>query len=827
MPATRDGPAAADGSPERWRRAFAVVDAALELDAPARERLVRERCAGDPALESDVRRWLDAAARPLPLLDAPPTPPAPAAAPMLRLPRRLGPWEAVRFVGAGGMGEVYEAERADGTFARRVALKVVRDAGDGAPAPSAAALLRRFHRERRLLAALDHPGIARLLDAGLTDDGVPYYVMELVDGVPIDAYCDGRRLGVAARVALVRQVCAAVAYAHRRLVVHRDLKPSNVLVTGDGVVKLVDFGIARLLGEPEPGAAGPSPDDAPAAPPTVTHPTARVLTPAYASPEQFRGGATTVATDVYSLSAVLYRLLAGRPPFGDAPAWDGTAWASEPAPPSAAVADPAHAAALAHARGTTPARLRRRLRGDLDAIVLQGLREDPVHRYGSAEALDAELARHLTDRPVHARAGGWAYRLGRLVRRRRAAVAGAALAVAALATTAAAAVEQARRARREADRALEVSGFVLGLLTLPYAYDSGATRQRSLRMLLDSGAARAHYLTRATGAVRSDVLLALSEGYYGLGDFRTAAELARRALAVRRAEDPGGYGVVTARASLAEALRLAGALREATAQYDTVIAGVRRRHGPRSAVLAAMIHSRARAARAAGDVEAAERGVAEAIAIFADSAGVGRIPLANAHQTLGHLRLEGGALAAAESSYRTALAMRERVGASAVEVANSVGDLGAVALAAGRLVEAESLLARALTVKRAQLGDAHPETLDGAIATARLTLRRGRAAEAERAAREALAGYGAAGAVPAWRLVPALEVLGQAQLARGDGAGAAATLRAALDTLARSTPRPTPRRAALQRLLAEAERAAAPGPDPSLSRPGRPTRPRR
>jgi serine/threonine-protein kinase len=790
---------------ERWRRASTIVDAALDLTGEARERVVRERCGDDAPLEAEVRRWLAAADAPAPLFDMPPTPPRALGDGALRPGRsaddgaRVGPWRVVRFVGAGGMGEVYEAERDDGAFTRRVALKVVR------AVPERALLVRRFHRERQILAALDHPGIARLLDGGVTDGGVPYYVMELVEGVAIDEYCDRHRLGVQARVALARQVCAAVEYAHRRLVVHRDLKPSNVLVTADGVVKLVDFGIARLLA-PE---SGPPPSlDASG----LTQGTARILTPAYASPEQFRGEATTVATDVYSLSAVLYRLLAGRPPLGDGRSWHEAERAvleREPERLSVAVAeDPARAAAVAAARGVAPDQLRRQLRGDLDTIVLYGLRKDPARRYGSVEALDADLARYLAGRPVAARPDGWAYRAGKFVRRNRTGVAVVTAAAIGLVATTGTAVVQARRAALEADRAQEVSGFLLDLLALPYPFDSGATRQRSLRSLLDSGAARAHMLTQATRAVRADVHSALARGYVGIGDYRTAAVLAQRSLEFYLAElGADAPAIADARVELGEALRLAGDADAAYAQYDSALPIVRRKSGERGTVTALVLQARSRAARARGDLAGAERGAAEAIDILEDSAGIATMQLANAYQTLGHVRRERGRLAAAESSYRAALEVRERRGNNPVVVAISYSDLAGLALDRGELAAAESLYARAIAMKRAPLGDEHPEALDDVVGLAAVTLRRGRVAEAERALRAALARYQTTGSVPAWRLVPTLRGIGAAELARGDAAGAAATLRMALDSLARATPLPTPQRAALLRLLADAERA--------------------
>lgn len=302
---------------------------------------------------------------------------------------------------------------------------------------------------------------------------------------------------------------------------------------------------------------------------------------------------------------------------------------------------------------------------------------------------------------------------------------------------------EALRAQQEARRSPRAAAYLLDLLSLPYPFDSGSTRQRSLRSLLDSGAGRAHRLT-AGGALRSDVYLALSRGYYGLGDFRNAAAMGRHAVALRVAEfGDTAAEVADARVKLAEALQLAGDLRAAEAQYDAALATVRRRQGPRAVVAGLLLHAQARNARARGELARAERLLAEALAIFGDSVrGGGSVPWAHALQTRGHLATERGRLAAAESSYRAAVAMRERIGAAALEIANGQAD--------------------------------------DQMKLASLALLGGRSANAVRLAEEALARYAAAGEVPFWRLVPALDALGEAELRQGRPMAAEATLRRAL-----------------------------------------------
>ncbi|HEX8385599.1 MAG TPA: serine/threonine-protein kinase, partial [Rubricoccaceae bacterium] len=439
--------------PDRWPEIERLFSAAADRPADEVEALL---AAADPAVGAEVRALLDAdrAAR-----DEPAGPPAGLAALLTDLTRlvgvgqdvfaahggepvgglspgtRVGPWDVEDEVGWGGMGVVYRARRSDGLHRQAVALKVVKRGMDSA------AVLRRFAQERALLAGLDHPGIARLLDGGTAPDGRPYFVMELVDGEPITHAADRLRLGVEARVRLFVQVCEAVAHAHRRLVVHRDIKPSNVLVaaaepvvgeTGGALqVKLLDFGVARLLD----GADGP--DGAL----TLTGDGPRPMTPEYAAPEQLDGGPVTTATDVYALGVLLYELLtghrphqaAGRPPAALA----GAIREAPPARPSTAAGqtlrrrsagaetrtvEPGEVAA---SRGSTPDLLQRRLRGDLDAVVLKALRPEPEQRYASADALADDVRRAVAGLPVHARRGTARYRTAAFVRRHRAGVAAA------------------------------------------------------------------------------------------------------------------------------------------------------------------------------------------------------------------------------------------------------------------------------------------------------------------------------------------------------------------------------------------------------------------
>ena len=398
-----------------WQRVSPLLDELLELDDAGRAARLAQVRAVDPALATGVEKLLaqESLVDEEGFLEGT----ALAADEPTLAGRTLGAYTIDRPLGAGGMGSVWLAHRSDGRYEAAVAVKLLNLAllGRGGAA--------RFAREGELLARLAHPHIARLLDAGVAEGGQPYLVLEYVDGVPIDRWCDEHRLGVEARVRLVLDVLDAVAHAHSNLVLHRDLKPSNILVAGDGQVKLLDFGIAKLLGGIETTSA----------PTELTQVGGRAFTPDYAAPEQVQGGAVTTATDVYALGVLLYVLLAGVHPTarpGEA-AVDRlrSVIETDPRPLSEAAADEDAAQNdAAAARGETPPRLGRVLRGDLDNICAKALKKAPDERYATAAALADDLRRYLTDQPVSARPDAFTYRTAKFIRRNRLAV-GAALVV--------------------------------------------------------------------------------------------------------------------------------------------------------------------------------------------------------------------------------------------------------------------------------------------------------------------------------------------------------------------------------------------------------------
>ena len=444
-------------SREQWQRVERVVDSALALPTTERAAYLSAAC-DEPWLREAADEWLRACDDaeqflriPLgnagALLDAAP-PPDPEG---LTAGTRIGPFAVVRELGRGGMGTVYLARRADGQFEQTVALKLIRR---GADTPTAR---RRFLAERQILARLNHPHIAALVDGGVSDDGRLWFAMECVDGTPITRHADERALGVDARLRLFRDAADAVRHAHQSLVVHRDLKPSNVLVTDDGIVKLLDFGIARLLGGDVAG-------DVSSADEPLTRTGLRLLTPEYAAPEQVRGESVTTVTDVYALGALLYELLTGRRAQQLERLTPGemerVVCEVDPPPPSRVAPEP----------------VRARLRGDLDAIVLRAMHKDPARRYASVDALIEDLRRFTEGLPVQARRDSLGYRAGKFVRRHRVAVGMGSLALLALLGGLAATLWEARAARREAATANAVTDFVVGLFEQSDPHAPGAQR---------------------------------------------------------------------------------------------------------------------------------------------------------------------------------------------------------------------------------------------------------------------------------------------------------------------------------------------------------------
>jgi len=498
-------------APSRFVRVRELFDAALERTGPARHAFLQEACAGDAALLGEVTSLLAALERHARTWDD--AIPAVVADEAARFAgavspgTRIGAYEVVRLIGEGGMGAVFEGVRADDQFRKRVALKFLRRGMQGDLA------VRRFRYERQILANLGHANIATLLDGGRSADGQPYIVMEYVDGTPITQYAEANRLDLRARLRLLLQVCSAVQHAHANLVVHRDLKPGNILVTADGQVKLLDFGIARLLREEE------GLDQLP-----PTEGGAHAFTPDYASPEQVRGLPVGTPSDVYSLGVVACELLAGRRPFD----LQGRLFADL----QAIVCDTPAPAPSSLVDITTPggARRRRALLGDLDAIVLQMLRKEPERRYGAVAELAVDLRRVLDGEPVSARRDAFTYRMMKFLRRHRLEVTAASFIVLALATGLVTSRRATVRAERDQRVAEEANRF---LSTMLAAADPGYQgRDVTVREML-AQAARDVAASSLSPEVEAQVRHTLGQTYYELGVYDSATVHVERAAALR------------------------------------------------------------------------------------------------------------------------------------------------------------------------------------------------------------------------------------------------------------------------------------------------------
>ena len=721
---------------ERHQRAWEILGACLASDAGERDGILDDACAGDRALRAEVEALLGAHAESGSFLErdettAPTRPAAARAEPAAG--QRIGPYKLLGLLSRGGMGTVYLAVRKYGEFEKRVALKLLQ------PEMAEQEEVRwRFRTESRILAALDHPNIARFLDAG-SEEGQHYFVIEYVEGQPVDEYCDAHKLATRERLELFRTVCAAVQFAHQNTVVHRDLKPANILVTAAGVPKLLDFGIAKLL-NPEIFSRSSAP--------TVLKP----YTPEYASPEQVRGEPITTASDVYSLGVLLYELLTGHRPYRFSSYVPGevvrTICEAEPERPSTVVLrreevpgprgiEVLTPRSVSETRDGEPGKLRRRLAGDLDNIVLKALRKEPQRRYSSVEQLSEDLRRHLEGRPVSARGDSVAYRAGKFVRRHRLGVtAAAAFVLALLGFGIAMAVQHVRLQEALAGEEF-VTEFLIDLFEVsdPLA---PAGEPVSARKVLDRGRDRLATELHQRPEVQAKLRGAIGTIYGKLGEYDEAERLLRRSLAARRnlfgGPDPEVASNLNA---LAGVLRAKGEYDEVETLLREALEMRRALFGDRHSATAESLNDLASLLGFRGDFENAEALYREAIAIF--RLDNDREQLANTLNNLANLLQGRGELAAAERLFREALAIRREVlGPEHTLVANSLHNLAALLQKTGENVSAEALYRESLAILRQKLGDHHPWVGFSLAALASLLIEVREHAEAERLVQEAL-----------------------------------------------------------------------------------------
>ena len=687
---------------DRWPEVDALFTAALDLPPDERRRYIEVESGADADLVAVVLRLLRAEQDSQGLFEAPGHTASQAfiedLAGRAAATRRIGPYTVIREIGRGGMGTVFLAERAGDGFHQQAAIKVLRRGVDTDD------VLRRFVTERRILASLSHPNIARLYDGGATDDGRPYLAMEFVEGERITTYSDRHTLAVRERLQLLLEVADAVRAAHAKLVVHRDLKPSNILVTADRRVKLLDFGIAKLLDA----------DDGPARTRTGSF----LLTPDHASPEQLRGDPVTTATDVYQLGVLLFLLLTGQPPYRAEA--DSAAGLKELAdriqiPRLSAMVVAGPDTAIAAARRTTPGHLRRTLAGDLDTIVRRALQAEPERRYASVEELAGDLRRFLDGRPIAARPDTVGYRT-RMFLRRHPWVAPAAVVVigfaviygVTLARHTAELERERNAATAQAERAQEVQRFMVDLFASadPYApADPKLGRQITVVEALDLGVDRLKTSLADRPVIRAAILSAISSVYQDLGVFDRALPLRDEALALQRAQ--GG----PASRDVRDSLGALAAIRTGLGELDVAGELDERRLAlaldAEPVDVAEVADARQELGRHLVSVSRPEEASAHFLAVMAmvDEEAVPPAKVAEATRALADVQRMTGHLEESETTARRALALTDAaLGASSAAGAFARGTLAQTLGRLGRVEEADALFQSAVDTLERTLG---------------------------------------------------------------------------------------------------------------------------
>lgn len=778
---------------ERWSQISALLDEALDRPPDERSAYLDRTCA-DVELRREVEALLNAEAQApdflesdavdhaadlISAVDAASTPP------LLEPGQRVGPYRIVEETGRGGMSAVYEAERADGTFQQRVAIKVLRNSLDSTD------FTRRFLSERQILASLDHPNIARVFDGGTTDQGRPYFVMEYVEGTPLTIHCDAQRASIEERLHVFLTVAGAVQHAHQNLIVHRDLKPSNILVTGTGTVKLLDFGIAKVLDATANG------DDA-STPQTRTG--LHLMTPEYAAPEQVKGETITTATDVYALGILLYELLTSHRPYqlNKRSPYDiiRAICEEEPTRPSTAVtqvrehasdeaATPVSPEQVGQARRMEPHQLRRALSGELDAIILKALRKHPDERYTTVETLADDVRRYLNDEPVQARADTLVYRTQKFVRRYRWGVATAALILALIVGYAVTITVQAQRIAEERDKSEAITSFLASLVQQSDPLVNG-NPNLTVQDVLDRGAERVERELRGQPAVQAELQTAMGRVYTNLGLYAKAEPLLRSALETRRTllgtDDPN---VAQTERALAYMLFRQGHYVLADSLYRHALSSLRDTYGANDPRLIPALNGRALLLEEQGQYAEAEALYRRALAlsrISDDAEASSATFLHNLANVLQDQRKFGEAIA----YHKRALnAYTAEYGDAHPSVANAKSRMAFTYHQAGMLAEAESLFTEALDAQRAMLPDHHPHLASTLVRMGWMLIDRGQPEEAEPLIREGKAILEQLLPADHWQLAAARGLLGLCWAQEGRFAEAEPPLTASYDTFRR------------------------------------------
>jgi serine/threonine protein kinase/TolA-binding protein len=778
----------------RSERVQALFQVAVELKDPERQTFITRETSGDPTLREELLGLLAGN--------------KPRTGPMSRalsggvdttrdkrralVGRIVGNYQLVSVLGHGGAGTVYLGERADRQYSGQVAVKIVDHTAVQAN------LGMRFRAERQILASLNHPNIARLVDAGETEDGQPYLVMEYVHGETLDRYCDGKHLDIRARLRLFLDICAAVHYAHQNLIVHRDLKPGNILVTAEGVPKLLDFGIAKLLD------AGDVPEAA-----ELTRFNDRLLTPEYASPEQILGGTVTTASDVYSLGIVLYQLLCGLRPY-DVPAslsqleLERSICVADPPRPSIAVVNAMEAGptegqssiqAVAQARDVSADRLHRELLGDIDSIVMRALRKEPQHRYSSVEQLVLDIRRYLSNEPVQARQGNWLYYSQRFVRRHTAGVAagagflvfviGVAIVMSIQRQTIAGALDRAMQDRQRAEK---VSEFMLNVFTATDPFIN-LGKEPTARDLLDRAAGRIQSDLDQQPDVHARLLEAIGRSFRRLGQPDRAVAYLQDSLRIQRRLGAGADSRLgSILTELAIALREAGKFEESDRVFAEALDASRHSQDQRSEAHAQLLVDLGRLEMLRSNTQQARDHLTIALALMRELRGPEDPEVGAILADLSNVLVWSDDLEQAEQAARAAVDIYKSVSEFHPDRVMADYRLGEILLYRGRASEAAPLLERALAAQRRLYGSTNGTVADTLGSLAQVRLAQNNIHDAEQLIREAIAAYRNSGSTAGHKIGYLQTMLATILLKRSKFEEAESLLRESLDLFAKHLP---------------------------------------
>ncbi len=694
-----------DLSPERWSKVENLFDRAVELDADAQLEYLETACRGDtellnyildllrasPSIDEMIEKTIiDSVGRAF-ADDS-------AQADDMR-GEKIGPYQVIRLIGSGGMGMVYLAERVDQQYDQQVAIKL------GRHRLVDPETILRLRNERQILADLDHPNIARLFDGGTTEEGVPYLVMEYIDGIRIDTFCDLHQLNVVERLKIFQTICTAVHYAHQNLVIHRDIKAANILVATDGTPKLLDFGIAKLI-----DSAGEAADG-------LTREGAVLMTPANATPEQILRKPVTTATDVYALGLLLHTLLCGHRAY-ETDSLSPTEMAQvvcqqDVVRPSLRLRQISRNAThgddtVAGNRSTSIVRLQRQLRGDLDTIVLNALRKEPVRRYRSVSALADDISLHLRSMPIVARSDSWRYRAGKFVRRHYASVTASVLVVAMLAAFTVVLSVQNRSITKERDTAREVSRFLEDIFM---AQDPAQAKGAKITAdeILAAGADRIQSDLGERPEIQSTLMGTIGRVYYSLGEFEPSAELLEQALQLQiQTHGEDHPDVAAAKDDLAVTLIQRAEYSRAEKLLESAMQTNRIRGGPSSPQVAENLNNLANLYIRSGDIDRAQESIMESVDIFSELGESYGMKLAAAKATLARTLQVQGDLDRTETLLLEAIEIVGNTeGDSHPSMAYYLQNLGVLQRSKGDLHSASETLEKAVVATRRILGEKH------------------------------------------------------------------------------------------------------------------------